>query len=309
MQAKDVERLKAVKNMLYAMAQGNFNSRIPRTGEDDLIESITVLLNMMAEEMKETLKLYTDLHIQSTPSAHINMAFILNQEFRIQYISADVLAELGYKDEDLINESFSKLLSNSHKRLWRSIGNKMLDTVGYNEQHRLILNCKNKMERPCFCSISSLYNVSSPKQYIMVNIYEPLVKSRMLEDKPLNVQTAKDPKNKLPKVLMRAKDRKILQEIHHHISQNLDKPLPHLETLAHNFGTNEFKLKYGFKQLYNTTVFRFLKSERLKKGRLLLENTSLPVKTIAPMCGYTSSSHFTKDFKIEYGVSPKKVRE
>jgi AraC-like DNA-binding protein len=307
MQEKDTERLKAIKNMLYAMAQGNFTSRIPRTEEDDLIESICVLLNMMAEEMTETLKLYTDLHIQSTPSAHINMVFILNQEFRIQYISADVLAELGYKSEDLINESFSKLLSNSHKRLWRSIGNKMFDTEGYNEQHSLILNCRNKMERPCFCSISSLYNLSSQKQQIMVNIYEPIVKSRMLEDKPY--PNTKASQSKLPNVLMRAKDRRILQEINHYISKNLERPLPNLETLAHNFGTNEFKLKYGFKQLYNTTVFRFLKTERLKKGKILLENTSLPVKIIAPMCGYSSSSHFTKDFKIEYGVSPKKIRE
>src|SRR5690554_6470486 len=99
-----------------------------------------------------------------------------------------------------------------------------------------------------------------------------------------------------------------MQNIHNHILENLDKSLPHLDKLANMFGTAEIKLKYGYKQMYGNTVFRFLKSERMKKGKLLLENTSLPIKTIAEMCGYLNPSHFSKDFRAEFGVAPRGMR-
>lgn len=312
MQPEDIERLKAIKHMIFSMAQGNFDIRIARTEEDDVIESIIVLINMMAEEMRETLRLYMDLHIRADNTEHIHMVFILDTNFKILYITSDVFAELGYETNDLLKKSFSTLLSNSHISFWRSIGSKMLYTKEYNEQHRLIFVCKNKMEKYYKCGITSIYDVSSSSQYIMVSIYEPIVKSRMLEDIPkrqnLSTKLKKSTSKKPPKVLTRQKDRKVLQEIYQYILKNLDKSLPNLETLAHQFGTNEFKLKYGFKELFGTTVFRFLKRERLKKGKLLLENTNIPIKTIAIMCGYSSSSHFSKDFRGEFAISPRETR-
>lgn len=311
MRPTDNERLKDIHRMLFSMAQGKFDMRITRTEEDDVIESIVVLANMMAEEMRETLKLYSELHIQSERHEHIHLVFILDQNFTILFVSSDVLVELGYETGDLLKKSFSSLLSKSHMKLWRSIGSKILYAEEYNEPHRLILLEKNNAERHYNCIINSLYAIDNSIQNIIVSIYEPVLKSKLMEDAaPYNTASKfnKPKSKKPPNVLTRPKDRRVLQKIHNHILKNLSKPLPHLDKLAHNFGTNEFKLKYGFKQMYGTTVFRFLKRERMRKGKLLLENTSLPIKTIAEMCGYLHPSHFSKDFKGEFGVAPKMIR-
>jgi len=310
MEIRDIERLKDIRRVIFDIAFGKLDSRVTRTDEDDIIESIAVLVNMMTEEMRETLQLYSELHIQTKPEEHIHMAFLLDLNFKILHISNDVLVELGYKAEDLLNESFSFVLSKNNMSLWRTIGSKILDDEKYDERHSLILLDKDKNERFCSCIITSLFSTGSYNQQTLVSIYEPVKQGRMLEDTGVNKRGTDENQRskKPPNVVTNAKDRKILRSIHNHIIENLEKPLPHLPELANNFGTNEFKLKYGFKQLYGTTVFRFLKNERMRKGKVLLENTSLPIKTIAEMCGYLNPSHFSKDFREAFGVSPRGSR-
>ncbi|WP_310993613.1 helix-turn-helix domain-containing protein [Aequorivita marina] len=311
MGTKDNKRLKSISSALFAIAQGKFNMRIPRTKEDDVIESIIVLVNMMAEEMRETLQLYSELHIQTEHQEHLYIVFILDKSLNIQYVSSDVMTELGYKAEDLIHKPFLILLSKTHNDLWRTKGNKLLYPMKYNKRHSLILLDKNRTERPYYCIITPLFSTGSQNQNFMVSIYEPILQARMLEDKATHKRPAiyrKQKSYKPPNVLTNVKDRKLLRAIYQYIIENLEKPLPHLPELANKFGTNEFKLKYGFKQMYGITVFRFLKKERIKKGKLLLENTSLPIKTIAEMCGYSNPSHFSKDFRAAIGVSPRRSR-
>ena len=49
------KRIHNIRQMLLEMASGNFSHRIARTEQDDELESLTVLINMVAEEMQETL--------------------------------------------------------------------------------------------------------------------------------------------------------------------------------------------------------------------------------------------------------------
>lgn len=48
---------------------------------------------------------------------------------------------------------------------------------------------------------------------------------------------------------------------------------------------------------------------RLEQGRLLLQNTDLPVQEVAERIGYEDPLTFSKMFKNTYGKSPKKYRE
>ena len=92
------------------------------------------------------------------------------------------------------------------------------------------------------------------------------------------------------------------------IINNLEKDLPSLKELALQMGTNEYKLKYGFKQLYGTTIFRFLIQERLRKAKTLIQYSKLTLKQIAKMTGFKSITHFSRAFKEKYGVSPSELR-
>lgn len=107
---------------------------------------------------------------------------------------------------------------------------------------------------------------------------------------------------------LREPDIRKIREAHDHILMDLEETSS-LKELAHSFGINEFKLKYGFKQVYGTTVFRFLMDERLKKASLLLQNTDMPLKRIAEMTGFKSFPHFSKAFKKRFGYCPSDLKK
>jgi two-component system response regulator YesN len=47
---------------------------------------------------------------------------------------------------------------------------------------------------------------------------------------------------------------------------------------------------------------------RLEQGKKLLSETNLSISEISEKIGYFSVSHFTKQFKKEYGVTPNVYR-
>lgn len=66
---------------------------------------------------------------------------------------------------------------------------------------------------------------------------------------------------------------------------------------------NEFKLKKGFRQLFGTTVFGYVKTLQMEyAGRLLQERK--PVEEVAYTLGYEHAQHFSTSFKKFWGSSP-----
>ena len=77
-----------------------------------------------------------------------------------------------------------------------------------------------------------------------------------------------------------------------------------LKEVARQVGTNETKLKNGFKKLYGKTFGEILRNDRLIKAKALLELGSLSIKEVATQCGYANSSVFAKRFHEKYGILP-----
>ncbi|MBI9069851.1 MAG: helix-turn-helix transcriptional regulator [Salinivirgaceae bacterium] len=82
-----------------------------------------------------------------------------------------------------------------------------------------------------------------------------------------------------------------------------------LRKIALKVGTNEFKLKQGFKQLYGLPVFNYIREERMKKANELLKLTDTPISEIALIIGYKNLSNFTAAFKKRFDYPPSIVRE
>jgi len=81
---------------------------------------------------------------------------------------------------------------------------------------------------------------------------------------------------------------------------------PNLKDLAHMVGTNEFKLKVGFKSMFGNTVYGYLSEYRMEKARHLLEERSHSVKEVSNIVGYSNPSHFISAYKKKFGFTPKK---
>ncbi|KRA98984.1 hypothetical protein ASD83_00080 [Devosia sp. Root685] len=80
---------------------------------------------------------------------------------------------------------------------------------------------------------------------------------------------------------------------------------PDLEALAKDVGLSPKRLNRGFRQLYGTTVFAFLRDARLDAARdALNEGTPLSLKQLAWELGYAQVSNFVTAFRRRFGVTP-----
>lgn len=63
-----------------------------------------------------------------------------------------------------------------------------------------------------------------------------------------------------------------------------------------------------FRAETGTTPARFLKSLRMQQAKDLLENSFLATREIIRRVGLSNESHFARDFKRYYGVTPGQLR-
>ncbi|QZZ21393.1 helix-turn-helix transcriptional regulator [Leptothermofonsia sichuanensis E412] len=88
------------------------------------------------------------------------------------------------------------------------------------------------------------------------------------------------------------------------LQQNLDQP-PSLAQLARQVGLNECTLKQGFRRVFDTTVFGYVRQCRMERARLLLMQGQMSVHEAAQAVGYASQSRFANAFRKAFGVNPK----
>lgn len=92
------------------------------------------------------------------------------------------------------------------------------------------------------------------------------------------------------------------------IQQNLRFQLD-VDLLADKIRMNRRKFESGFKQVYGTTVYDFVLSEKMRKATDLLLTTEMPIRDVANSVGYKSPSNFSKVFKKKFGHSPGELRK
>jgi|GEM_PF-1611054 len=90
--------------------------------------------------------------------------------------------------------------------------------------------------------------------------------------------------------------------------QNINTP-PTAYELSRRVGVNEKKLKYGFKEVFNQTLYGCLLEYKMDKAQKLLLDTSKQITDVAYECGYDYPSHFATAFKRNFGISPVAYRK
>lgn len=87
------------------------------------------------------------------------------------------------------------------------------------------------------------------------------------------------------------------------IEDNFQEP-PTIAALAKMCGVNEHKLKTGFKQTFNTTVYGFVTRVKMEKAWKLLTDDAYSVTRTASEVGYTNISHFISSFNKHFNINP-----
>ncbi len=80
-------------------------------------------------------------------------------------------------------------------------------------------------------------------------------------------------------------------------------------TLARRVGLNHDQLFQGFKEFLGLCPFEYLRILRLEKAKELIASREYNVTEAALTVGYSSLSHFTKNFRREFGITPKNFQK
>jgi AraC-like DNA-binding protein len=104
-----------------------------------------------------------------------------------------------------------------------------------------------------------------------------------------------------------ADDEARVRDAARHLVNALDNP-PSIRALARTVGINELKLKRGFKTVFGTTVFGYLRQHRLNVARRLLVRSQVSIAEAARQVGYACPSRFASAFRRHYGEPPSELR-
>lgn len=110
----------------------------------------------------------------------------------------------------------------------------------------------------------------------------------------------------LSPVMFSKSDRTKIQQAQSIIMEHMSNP-PTLIELSRLIGLNDYKLKKGFKEMFGTTVFGYLREKRLEKAFLLLQQGTMNVTDIANAVGYSNPSYFAEIFKKRFGINPREI--
>ncbi|MBN1836660.1 MAG: helix-turn-helix transcriptional regulator, partial [Spirochaetales bacterium] len=120
-------------------------------------------------------------------------------------------------------------------------------------------------------------------------------------------QVGEEPAGERRLVLTR-RDRELLHEARAILSERYAEP-PTISELAREVALNRTKLKAGFRELFGTTVFGFVRAQRMREAFEVLLDGTCNVTEAANRVGYNSPGAFAAVFKAAYGFSPHRTRE
>jgi AraC-like DNA-binding protein len=82
----------------------------------------------------------------------------------------------------------------------------------------------------------------------------------------------------------------------------------HIPMLADKAGINEFKLKVGFRELFQTSPYQYRLRLCLEKAKVLLEDTDDTIDQIASKVGFDTYNGFSTAFKKAFSIAPTEYR-
>lgn len=93
-----------------------------------------------------------------------------------------------------------------------------------------------------------------------------------------------------------------------YIYDNIGQPL-RLNDISKHIGISESYLSRLFKNSVNTSINQFITTIKIKQASHYLQYTNLTIQTIAHRLGYVDSYYFSRVFKKEIGIPPRKFRQ
>ena len=276
---------------LIDLGNGKLDQQVFIQNTGDEFECLEVLFNLVNEEWRERL-LHLSFIKPNEFQKYINQyAIIVNKDFKINNVSDDFITSQSLYFKDIKNLNFLDLIDQETAEYLKDCIQKNIDFTKLSKQ-TLTLFDQNYM-----------FNIRglNDDKTLVINLYQMYLdtkhfKSLITENFDIN----------------RLKERKrnefIIEDIKVYIDHYpLNKKLT-LNQICKKFGVNSNQLKKLFKEQYQTSVYEYFISLRMKHAYILIETSTLAFKEIAVMVGYPQYSPFVNYFKSYFNTLPKEVR-
>ncbi len=314
------KRLKKLRNLLLEMGTGKFFYRLERSGKNDNVEALVSVINMMAEEIEEALLHQGYANANKTIKHIVVMHFMLDGNGKIVALNPEGCALLNYLCEDIIGQPLTQFLDENTSKMWEAFIKKHRENKSGEHAVELTFRTKEGLLIPSACYVYLIKDAQGKREETLLSVVKHSKKQVSLENE-LREPILKIPKSKglagklevaeplRKKVRLTQEDIRMIEDAHSLMLNDLSRDFRPLKEFALQLGTNTFKLKYGFKELYGISVYRFLRKERLRKAKVLVQYGDKPFKIIAQLCGFKSVPHFSRIFKKEFGLTPTELRQ
>lgn len=210
---------------------------------------------------------------------------VKNKTFEIETFGIQFPKELFIEITQNANEQIKRfseniLLGKSDllSQKWSAIDNSIEQVI------RQIINCN--------------YSTGLKKMFLLSKSIELLV---------LSAESYSYSENKKEIFVKNKRDKEKIIAVRDLINENLNCP-PNLNEISKKIGLNEYKLKRGFKEVFNNTVFGYLTEQRLNLAMQYLKDTQKTASEIAYSLDYATPQHFSNAFKKKFGFTPNSVR-
>lgn len=283
------KQIRKIYQMLFEMATGNFSFKIEETNENTELDNIAKTLNALAGKMQKIILGSGYINPYYTYQNLVQLTFILDSDFQITSFSPNLSTVLEYNSKTLYKTAFSTIIANQSIPVWKILKEQIKQDKNYHTTIQLIFIDNQQQVIPSFCTI---YRLCHSDKIFISSV------TTILQDITANNS----------KATARKSDAIIIQEVYEYIMGHLEEPLPTLKELSHIFGTNEFKLKDGFRHFFKTSIYKFYTKQRLKQAHALIQQTNLPLKEIAYMSGFNDYTNFSKAFKKQYHYPPSDLK-
>ena len=288
-------RYNSLYQQIIEIACGNFMFRQEPSGRRDPLDTIGVLLNMMSEEIYNSC--FQSQQREESPKYHFSI--FLDDDYQVTSYTSETPNILKWQKKK-INKPVSKILSKNSVTILKEelVSNK---DKSYQRLIPLDFIIENIGLYRNPCAIQKITGINLDCSYV-ITAFRFEEKD---EDNEKDNNTARTSK---PGKKESAATKILLKQVRLYILRNLHSELPSLKELGLIHRTNKTKLKEEFKKVYGTTIPRFHMKKRLEKGALLIRSTELPISIIMQKCGFKDHSHFSKNFKLQYGQTPSQYR-
>lgn len=133
------------------------------------------------------------------------------------------------------------------------------------------------------------------------------LKSRLIELLMLQFQEYEALYQAMPEIYTSDSNLEKMYDVKDIIDADISRSCTLLD-LAQQVGTNECYLKKHFKQVFGTTVFGYVHTQRMNRSKELLLNEDMKIAEVAKLSGYKHASHFTTAFKKYFGYLPHQIK-